>query len=284
MLRLLALALLLGACSGMSPKTGAERVARLLCAAQAGSDQAWRAFLSGHKHREDLPAPASLRRLLLGRRVLRLELGLAYAREDSKEMVSWWLGEAGFAGTPQELRAYLKETLAGQGFQVQESSSGLVFAASHEGITERVEVSGPHPWTGGRETACSVRVLWSVEHAGRPAAMTLRELLQRLPALRDERVDPSLVEALSLLAIGSAALGGTWTRYYSWEATSVPAPGESGSALRAKLRAALEAAGFALEGRESGYERFARAQTGSYALLYDPDPTGRVRLSVQPES
>ena len=269
----------------MSPKPAAdETVGRLLAGAQAGTDQAFQDFLGGHRHRADLPAPAGLRRLLLGRRVLRLEFGLAYRRSGTKAALDWWLAEAGFPGTVAEVGAYIQETLGGRGLACRKSPDGLSCSAQEKGTSQSVEIEGPRPWTGGRETACGVKIRWSATRQDTGPALSVQDVLAQLPALRDERVDPSLIAGLAPFTASELSIGGTWTRYYSWAVriSGGPAPGAPG--LRPKLSKLLQDAGFGAQGSERGYERFSRPKTGSYALLYEPDPDGSVSLSIQPES
>lgn len=234
---------------------------RLLAAAEAGTDPGFQELLAAHRHRADIPAPSGLRRLLLGRKVLRFELSVAYRRAAGKSSLLWWLPEVGLPGGTAEVGGYVRESLAAAG------------------LAQQVDVEGPHPWTGGKGPACGLRIRWSVEAPDRGPAPAVAALLARLPFLRDERVDPSLMSGLGKFEARELSVGGTWSRYYSWDARLFGGPG-----LREKLAGLLRAAGFAAEGRERGYESFSRAATGSHALLYDAEPDGSARLSLQPES
>ena len=256
-----------------------DTFARLLAGAQAGTDPGFQELLTANKHRADLPAPAGLRRLLLGRRVVRLEFGLGYRRCGAQAFLDWWLSEVGFPGDVDEVGAYIAGSLTGAGLACRRSEEGLSCSAQEAGTSQGVEVQGPRPWTGGKEKACGVKIRWSAQRRHAGPALSVQDVLARLPALRDARVDPLLVAGLGRLPAAQVSVGGTWTRYYSWDVRVCGGP-----SLRMELSRRLLEAGFGAPEKEAGYERFSRPRTGSYALLYEPEPGGSVRLSIQPES
>lgn len=262
----------------MTPKSAADDASGRLLAA-AGTEPAFEELLAAHRHRTDFPAPEGLRRLLLGRQVLRFELSVAYRNAAGKSSLLWWLPEVGFPGGVDEVGAYVRKTLESGGLSCRPGPDGLSCSARAAGMTQQVDVEGPRPWTGGKGPACGLRIRWSVDAPDRGPAPGVGALLARLPFLRDERVDPSLMAGLDALEARELSAGGTWSRYYSWDVRLVGGPG-----LREKLAGLLRAAGFAAEGRERGYESFSRAATGSHALLYEAEADGSVRLSLQPES
>ncbi|MBI5208762.1 MAG: hypothetical protein HY927_02165 [Elusimicrobia bacterium] len=259
---------------------------RLGKAAEVGTDAGFKKLLAAEKKSPGHRAPARLRALLASFEVLRMSLGEAYSQEDGAPSRVWWFGEIGVAGEASATAGRLRSGFEAAGFKPGPRGDGkTAYARTSGGVTQEVVVEGPHRWVGGRKTACGFRLRWTVTD-GKPAPVPpLAALLREIPVLRDARLEDSLYEALAETPTASLAVGGTWTRYYDWDA-SFSAEGPGGAArLHEALRALLAGLGYEASGTaEDGTASYQRPRTGSFAWLSPPDPKGRVRLRIQPES
>lgn len=260
-----------------------DDIAGLVAAAGAGSDEAFRKVIAADGQAEDHTAPEALRKLLTSRRVLRMEMSQSYSHEGGKAGLIWWFGEIGFAGGEAEVSGALRRIMQDAGFKAREGEEAL-FTKSSGGYEQEVKVEGPRRWTGGRETACGVKLLWKVMSVKPSPHPALARVLEALPMLRDERLEARVYEALAGEPVESLSRGGTWTRYYDWDLALSPGSAEAAARLHTRLQGLLAELGYEPGRPDRESQGFERKKTGSFAWLTPADPDGVVRLRFQPES
>lgn len=271
----------LGGTGFMIAQEGKETaVERLIRAADVGTDKKFQEFLAAEKKAENHTAPARLRELLASFRVLRMDMGQAYTHEEGKAALVWWFGEIGVAGDVDKVSGRIGDAMKSYGFAAAKGEKDrTIFSSVKDGVRQEATLEGPHRWVGGKETACGIRLMWKVADEKESAAPTLEKLLERLPMLKDDRVEDSVLKELASTPVEGLAFGGTWTRYYDWDVTLAADGADVAARLHERCAKLLSELGY--EAKEENYER---RKTGSFAWLHAPDAKHRVRLRFQPES
>ncbi len=260
-------------------------IERLIRAADVGDDKKFQELLSAEKQADHHTAPARLRELLASFRVLRMDMGQAYAHEEGKAALVWWFGEIGIAGDVDNVGAQIADAMKSAGFTAAEGEKGRKkFTLSKDGVTQEIGIEGPHRWVGGKETACGIRMMWKVADEKESPAQTLEKLLGQLPVLKDDRLEDSVYIDLASLPVARLAFGGTWTRYYDWDATFAADSPEAAAKLHERLRKLVSDLGYEEMKSKEDPQSFERKKTGSFGWLHAPDAKHRVRLRFQPES
>ncbi len=263
-----------------------------------GTDDAWHAFLAQDRKPEQIHAPAALRRWIAALPVLRWDLGAAFAHEAGYATLTWWCGELGLRGRPEQVREMVDAAFRDLDFTRAPEGDAWTFYRQASGTLTEVALEGPRRWTGGRETACGLRVRWTVKAVTASPSPTVAEVLREFPWLADARVDRAPVDAVASLPTAEVSFGGTWSRYFTWtvtvgaadpaSATRAPSAGALGADAPAEdptlqsIDRALRDCGYVLQ---PGDEReYRRENSGSYAWLEGPDASRRITLRIQPES
>ncbi len=257
----------------------------LLAEAEVGSDSAFKNFLSTHSHRDNLIAPATLRKVLTKFAVVRVEFGMAYAVEGGFPTVTNWMGELGVRGRVEVVRETLTKTLQELGFEAgkpdTKAGDTVVFPRTQKNMKEEASFRGPHKWTGAKEASCGFQVYWKVQSRTKTEMPTLDTLLAALPMLRDGRVDPGVYKDLGTSIVQSLAVGGTRARYYDWDITF--ALGNTDEIYQ-HLEQLLKNLGYVPGNVSADLATWERQKTGSFAYLTRPDEKGGVNFRIQPES
>ncbi len=258
---------------------------KLLAEAEVGTDNTFKKFLADHSHRDDLIAPVTLRKVLTQFSVMRVQFGFAYGVEEGFPTVTNWMGELGVRGREENVQETLNKVMRDLGFKAgkkdPKARDAVTFPRVQKNVEEEARFRGPHRWVGGKEAACGWQVYWKICGRTKAEMPTLEALLAALPLLRDVRVDKRVYEDLGKAVIQSLAVGGTWTRYYDWDATLAPSkPAE----MYQHLEQLLKDLGY-VPGNVSGDPTtWERLKTGSFAFLTRPDENGRLHFRIQPES
>lgn len=179
--------------------SAAAAVEWLLKAGVVGTDEPWRALLEQHRQRQDLPAPADLRGLLAAEEVRALELSLDYWHVGVGAELSWYASHLRLSGSPEQAHLRLAGALAARGFapdarepRPSRSADSVAVRLSRGAQEVEIEV-----WPAVEAGSCNARLLWCVRDARSSPRPTLKALLDAIPALRADQVEPDLYETLS---------------------------------------------------------------------------------------
>ena len=267
---------------------GIPSLVRLLQSAKIVSEPAFERVLEAHRLGKDHRAPPTLRALLTGREIVRMNAFEGYQNHQETHMWTWASSEVGFVGESKEVEAYVTGVLTQAGFELlrEDARPGRWYRNEETDFIEEVMFEGPEDWVGGTRVASSVGLTWWVRSKTTAPVPTLRAVQATLPVLVDTDVDARLYSELATTPVTRLSLGGTWTERYSLSATFRPDASSSAEALHTRLHTLLEGIGFRLDSQQprNRYKRYIHDARRSYVQLYAPDEHDRVALHYQPRS
>jgi hypothetical protein len=157
----------------------------------------------------------------------------------------------------------------------ERGTAKTTFTRSLEGVLHEVIVSGPTRWVGGKEAACGIRLSWKITDETASAAPTLTQLLKELPQLKDSRLEAKVYTTLGDWVVDRLSVGGTWSKYYTWDALFQDPRGDLTLGLEKLLK------DLAFHKEEDSY---CRDSTVSYAWITPLEKEKQVEFRIQPDS
>ncbi len=251
--------------------------------ADVGLDDAFRALLVQLRHDPDRPAPAAWRALLVALRPSHFDLTLSLEIEGEALHLVWVADDCALPGLDAAAaRGVIAERMAAAGFVADGQGGEARYAKDGPGLRHSLVVPRIVQHTGAPGPQVGVVLVYKVTVAAPTGSFTLPDALALHPALRFAAVPAPVLAALGRDRVERLTLGGTWTRYYSFEVVVRPALAAAAQKLAERLEALVRAAGAKPFDQSGARQTFALPGDGM-VYLDRPGP-GLVSYRLQPQT